>query len=72
MKANTTTNKGIYLGTGINPFPALHAFATVTSGANKTFLHSLNGVVEVSKEEFDNKEESLNNAKEKFFQVFPA
>jgi hypothetical protein len=72
MKANTTTNKGIYLGTGINPFPALHAFATVTSGANKTFLNSLNGVVEVSKEEFGKKEESLNNAKEQFFQAFPA
>jgi len=54
MKANTTTNKGIYLGTGINPFPALHAFATVTSGANKSFLSSLNGVVEISKEKFDN------------------
>ena len=72
MKANTTTNNGIYLGTGINPFPALHAFATVASGANKTFLHSLDGVVEISKEEFDKKEESLNNAKKQFFKTFPA
>lgn len=67
MKANDYTNKGIYLGTGLNPFPRLHAFATTENGANKNFLSSLEGVVEISKEEFDAKETSLNSAKEKFF-----
>jgi hypothetical protein len=72
MTANATTNVGIYLGLGINPFPKMHCFATKANGANKTFLHSLNGVVKASKEEFDKKEKSLNEAKESFFSHFTA
>jgi hypothetical protein len=72
MKANTTTNVGIYLGLGINPFPEMHSFATTASGANKTFLNSLKGIYEISREEFDSKEKSLNEAKESFFSHFTA
>lgn len=72
MKANTATNKGIYLGLGINPFPALHAFAKTSNGANKTFLVSLENVKEISREEFDAKETATNEAKESFFNRFEA
>ena len=72
MKANTITNKGIYLGIGINPFPAMHCFATTSNKANKSFLHSLDGVKEVSRESFDAKEKAENDAKESFYSVFTA
>ncbi len=72
MKANTTTNKGIYLGFGINPFPSMHCFATTSNKANKTFLHSLDGVKEVSRESFDAKETATSEAKESFFSHFTA
>jgi hypothetical protein len=72
MKSNTTTNKGIYLGFGINPFPSMHCFATTSNKANKTFLHSLDGVKEISREEFDAKENATNKAKESFFSHFTA
>ena len=71
MKANTTTNEGIYLGTGISPFPKMHCFKTKANGANKSFVHSLNGIFEIPREEFDRKEKSLNEAKEKFFASMP-
>jgi hypothetical protein len=72
MTTNTTTNVGIYLGLGINPFPEMHSFATSSNKANKTFLHSLNGIYEITREEFDAKEKSLNEAKESFFSHFTA
>ena len=72
MKANTTTNKGIYLGIGISPLPSMHCFATTSNKANKTFLHSLDGVKEVPREEFDAKEAATNEAKESFFSRFTA
>jgi len=72
MKANTTTNKGIYLGLGINPFPAMHCFARTSNKANKTFLDSLDGVKEVSREEFEAKETATSEAKESFFSHFTA
>ena len=71
MKANTTTNKGIYLGIGINPFPAMHCFKTKENGANKLFLNSLREVKEVSREEFDAKEKAETQAKESFFAALP-
>lgn len=72
MKANTATNFGIYLGTGIKPFPALHAFAKTSNGANKSFVNSLVGVVEISLEEFKAKEAATSEAKESFFNRFEA
>ena len=72
MKENTITNKGIYLGIGINPLPAMHCFKTKANGANKSFLHSLDGVKEVSRESFDEKEKAENDAKESFFSHFTA
>lgn len=72
MKANTATNFGIYLGKGINPFPNLHAFAKTSNGANKSFVDSLNGVIEISLEEFIAKENAIAEAKESFYSVFTA
>ena len=72
MTENTTTNKGIYLGIGINPLPAMHCFKTTANGANKSFLHSLNGVKEISREEFNAKEKAESDAKESFYSVFTA
>jgi len=72
MKANTATNFGIYLGKGINPFPTLHAFAKTSNGANKSFVDSLNGIIEISLEEFTAKENAIAEAKESFFSRFEA
>jgi len=71
MKANTTTNKGIYLGQGISPFPKLHAFAANENRSNKSFLHSLEGVVEISADALLGKMQAEAKAKESFFQTFP-
>ena len=71
MTANTATNKGIYLGTGIAPFPKLHAFATNENGSNKSFLASLEGVVEISAKELLDKMQAETQAKESFYQAYP-
>lgn len=71
MKTNTATNKGIYLGQGIAPFPKLHAFAENENGSNKIFLPDLNGVVEISADALLGKMQAEAKAKESFFQTFP-
>lgn len=71
MTANTATNKGIYLGKGIAPFPKLHAFATSESGSNKSFLASLEEVFEVDGAKLAEKMETEAKAKESFFSTFP-
>ena len=71
MTANTATNKGIFLGTGISPFPKLFAFATNESRSNKSFLHSLEGVFEVSEFELSEKFDAETQAKESFFAALP-
>lgn len=71
MTANTTTNKGIYLGQGIAPFPKLHAFATNESASNKSFRLSLKGVVEISASELQEKMQAETQAKESFFAALP-
>ena len=74
MKANTTTNKGIYLGE-IKPFPSasftMFAFATNKSGSNKSFLPSLDGVVEISSEQCLGKMQAETRAMESFYQAYP-
>ena len=72
MTANTTTNKGIYLGQGISPCPHLHAFATNENGSNKNFRHSLKGVVEISASELQEKMQAETQAKASFFSTFPS
>jgi hypothetical protein len=72
MTANTTTNKGIYLGQGIAPFPERFAFATNESASNKIFLPSLKGVVEISAQESLGKMQAETQAKESFFGMFPS
>ena len=71
MTANTTTNKGIFLGQGISPFPNRFAFATNKNGSNKSFLASLEGVVEISAKELLDKMEMETRAKESFYQAHP-
>jgi hypothetical protein len=71
MKTNTPTNKGIYLGQGISPFPKLHAFAENENGSNKSFLHSLEGVVEIPAATLLGKMQAETRAKESFFQALP-
>jgi hypothetical protein len=71
MKANTATNKGIYLGQGIAPFPKLHAFASNENGSNKSFLHSLEGVVEISAAALLGRMQAETRAKESFYQAYP-
>ena len=71
MTANTTTNKGIYLGQGIAPFPKLHAFATSESGRNKSFIHSLEGVVQIHAADLEQKMQAETQAKESFFAAMP-
>ena len=71
MKPNTPTNKGIYLGTGIAPFPKLHAFSENENGSNKLFMPDLNGVVEISADALLGKMQAEAKAKESFFQAYP-
>lgn len=71
MTANTATNKGIYLGRGISPYPHLHAFATNENGSNKNFRHSLKGVVKISASELQDKMQAETQAKESFYHEFP-
>jgi hypothetical protein len=71
MTANTTTTKGIYLGQGIAPFPKLHAFATNADGSNKSFVHTLEGVVEIDASKLEQKMQAETQAKESFFSTFP-
>jgi hypothetical protein len=71
MKANTTTNKGIFLGQGISPFPKHFAFATNESATSKLFLPSLKGVVEISASELQEKMQAETQAKESFFAALP-
>ena len=75
MTANTTTNKGIYLGE-IKPFPSasftMFAFATNKCGSNKSFLPSLDGVVEISASELAEKMQAETQAKASFFSTFPS
>ena len=72
MTANTTTNKGIYLGQGIAPFPERFAFATNANASNKIFLRSLQGVVEISAQECLGKMQAETQAKESFFGMLPS
>ena len=72
MTANTATNKGIYLGKGIAPFPKLHAFATNENGSNKAFQSTLAGVVEISSSELKQKMQAQDEAKKSFFGMFPS
>ena len=71
MNANITTNKGIYLGQGIAPFPKLHAFVTNESGSNKSFYPSLEGVFEVSEFQLSEKFDAEMQAKASFFATLP-
>jgi len=71
MTANTTTNKGIYLGQGIAPFPERFAFATNESASNKIFLRSLQGVVEISAQECLGTMQAETQAKESFYHECP-
>ena len=71
MKANTATNKGIFLGKGISPFPEMYAFATNANASNKIFLRSLQGVVEISAQECLGKMQAETQAKESFYHEFP-
>jgi hypothetical protein len=71
MKANTATNKGIFLGKGISPFPEMYAFAANANASNKSFVHSLDGVVEVDSVQLLKKMEAESEAKNRFFSTFP-
>ena len=71
MTANTATNKGIYLGKGIQPCPHLHAFAANESASNKSFFLSLKGVVEIHASELEKKMQAETRAMESFYQAYP-
>jgi len=71
MTANTATNKGIYLGKGISPFPKLHAFAENKDGSNKIFSYDLEGVFEIDSAKLAEKMQAETQAKASFFQAYP-
>jgi len=71
MTANTATNKGIYLGKGISPFPKLHAFAENKDGSNKIFSYDLKGVFEIDSAKLAEKMQAETQAKASFFQAYP-
>jgi len=71
MTANTATNKGIYLGKGVSPFPNLHAFAENKDGSNKIFSYDLEGVFEIDSAKLAEKMQAETQAKASFFQAYP-
>ena len=72
MTANTATNKGIYLGKGVSPFPKLHAFAENENGSNKIFSYDLEGVFEIDSAKLAEKMQAEMQAKASFFSTFPS
>ena len=72
MTANTATNKGIYLGQGVSPFPNLHAFAENENGSNKIFSYDLEGVFEIDSAKLAEKMQAEMQAKASFFSTFPS
>jgi hypothetical protein len=72
MTTNTATNRGVYLGKGISPFPDLHAFATNESGSNKSFISDLEEVFEVDGAKLAKKMQVEAEAKASFFSTFPS
>jgi hypothetical protein len=71
MTANAATNKGIFLGQGISPFPTMYAFATNENASNKRFLPTLEGVKEISASELNEEMQAETQAKENFFSALP-
>jgi len=69
MKVNTTTNLGIYLGTGIGQFPTMHCFQR---NNGRSYRNCTSEAKEISLDELNAKQKSLSDSMEKFFNASPS